>query len=242
MILENHILEEGMRDILDSIQPGGTKWATFMNGPLGDCLKSCPAYKSCRGNGPNHVCSKNWRKAPISAPVLDVLFHIFNNFDYYNRGDLKEYDDKSSEVQSIRDVIFDLATTLSTVSAEIQENTDPITVDFEDLRLLRIHKQYDRNPKLAAQAKEHHGWKYQACGFDFRENYGELGEKYIEAHHLVSFSSLKGKRVALDPIKDFCVLCANCHRMINRSEHVNNIDAFRKKHLKSSEIDQYVKR
>jgi hypothetical protein len=41
-------------------------------------------------------------------------------------------------------------------------------------------------------------------------------------------SELKGQRVSLDPAHDFAVLCANCHRMIHRFEHPEDIEAFRK--------------
>ena len=56
------------------------------------------------------------------------------------------------------------------------------------------------------------------CGFDFEARYGELGTGYIEAHHVVPFAELakEPEPVLLNPMTDFVVVCANCHRMLHR--------------------------
>ena len=79
----------------------------------------------------------------------------------------------------------------------------------------------------------------QVIGDDHRyfENvYGSIGKGYIEAHHLVPLSQLKGRRFALDPERDFAVLCANCHRMVHRSAYVSDVNAFRQQVLKHQAI------
>lgn len=101
----------------------------------------------------------------------------------------------------------------------------------EDLTKVREHKRIERNRKLAEKAKKVHGYVCQACGFDFSKRYGEIGRTYIEAHHLTPLHTLKGERVSLDPKKDFSVLCANCHRMIHRSEFVDRIEEFKAKYI-----------
>ena len=63
--------------------------------------------------------------------------------------------------------------------------------------------------------------------------YGEIGEGFIEAHHLKPLHTLTGEKVALDPVKDFAVLCSNCHKMIHRSEFVSDVKEFRGKYVKS---------
>lgn len=62
---------------------------------------------------------------------------------------------------------------------------------------------------------------------DFEEKYGDVGKNYIEAHHLKPLASLKGKKVAMDPAKDFPVLCSNCHRMIHQSSCTDDIGRFK---------------
>jgi 5-methylcytosine-specific restriction protein A len=100
---------------------------------------------------------------------------------------------------------------------------------IEDYTAFRQHKRIERNPAIAATVKKIQGYRCQACGFCFEEVYtGISNRKYIEAHHLIPISSLKGQRVSRNPNTDFAVLCANCHRMIHRFESPWDLDAFRK--------------
>ena len=102
----------------------------------------------------------------------------------------------------------------------------------EDLEKFRFHKRIERNSQLAKDAKKALGSKCQACGFNFGAAYGVLGEGYIEAHHKTPLSTLKGGRLLLNPKTDFAVLCANCHRMIHRTDAPHDIEAFVAHHLK----------
>lgn len=114
------------------------------------------------------------------------------------------------------------------LEAEAQiEGDEPVASSYEDATKLRIHKRIERNPKLAKAAKAIHGYNCQVCGVNFQKLYGDIGKDFIEAHHLEPLSSLKGKRIARDPRKDFAVLCSNCHRMIHRSGYVGDVNAFK---------------
>ena len=62
---------------------------------------------------------------------------------------------------------------------------------------------------------------------EFSERYGELGAGFIEAHHLVPFARLQGHAIPLDPVADFAVLCANCHRMAHRMNDPADIEGLR---------------
>lgn len=103
-----------------------------------------------------------------------------------------------------------------------QPQPDPIQPDLENMtleeaRTYRYHRKFDRNARLAREAKRIHGYVCQVCGFNFEESYGNLGSEYIEAHHLVPLAELpEGQVVPLSPHDDFTVVCANCHRMIHR--------------------------
>ncbi len=89
----------------------------------------------------------------------------------------------------------------------------------------RVHRSLDRNPKASREAKKIHGHVCQACGFDFERVYGELANNYIEAHHLIPVSSIpEGEEVPMDPEKDFAVLCANCHRMVHKTNPPKSIE------------------
>lgn len=231
-MLGNIFVEKRLQTILDSIQPGGENWFAFNKLKAGGCLKSCPGFKGCRGYGPDNVCSTEWRSAELSPPVVEVLFHVFNNFDYYNQNDLPSLNKDSGSVKNLRQILFNITKEREAGEAEEAEEEDEVGLGVEDLRRLRSHKRLERNRKLAADAKTVHGWTCQACNFNFLENYGELGKNYIEAHHLIPLAGLKGQVVGLDPKADFRVLCANCHRMIHRSEYIGDVEAFRAKYLK----------
>lgn len=99
---------------------------------------------------------------------------------------------------------------------------------IDEQRRYTYHRRIERNPKASREAKKVHGYKCQACGFDFQEAYGEVGAKYIEAHHLTPLSELPEDRpAALNPKEDFAVLCANCHRMIHKAGAPRTVAEFR---------------
>ena len=80
---------------------------------------------------------------------------------------------------------------------------------------------HERNPAVRAACVEYfrgrHGGAVlcEACGLSFGERYGEIGEGYIEVHHLSPISQTEGGH-AVDPKTDLVPLCANCHAMIHR--------------------------
>lgn len=82
---------------------------------------------------------------------------------------------------------------------------DTIKIDFtqddlffpEGKKVLKSHVIRERNPALIKKAKEnfkknHNGQLYcEVCGFNFYQTYGELGENFIEAHHIKPISEMK---------------------------------------------------
>jgi predicted HNH restriction endonuclease len=83
----------------------------------------------------------------------------------------------------------------------------------------RKHKARERNRDLVVLAKnifkEKNGRLFcEACGFDFEENYGELGKDFIEAHHTKPVSEMSFN--AKTRVEDLIMVCSNCHKMIHR--------------------------
>lgn len=96
-----------------------------------------------------------------------------------------------------------------------------------------LHLRKERSKKLVKDAKNIFKQKNnrlfcECCGFDFVQEYGSLGEDFIEAHHIVPIHSLK-KEIA-PKIQDLLLLCSNCHRMVHRTKNVDISDV--KKALK----------
>lgn len=63
----------------------------------------------------------------------------------------------------------------------------------------------------------------QICGFNFFDVYGQVGNDYIEAHH-INYLSITGEIETR--LEDLIMLCANCHRIIHRSNV--SVDELRK--------------
>jgi 5-methylcytosine-specific restriction enzyme A len=93
---------------------------------------------------------------------------------------------------------------------------------FPEGKLLsRLHRFRERNTG-AVKIKKERTWlktgklACEVCEFDFHKRYGELGYKYAECHHIRPLSSLT--REAVTKLSDLAVVCANCHRMLHRSQ------------------------
>jgi 5-methylcytosine-specific restriction protein A len=97
-----------------------------------------------------------------------------------------------------------------------------------ETRKYAYHRKIERNRTATKQAKKFHGTRCQACDLNFEERYGAIGKGFIEAHHLRAIATLEeGIAVTYDVAADFAVLCANCHRMIHRSDDPSNLALFR---------------
>lgn len=118
---------------------------------------------------------------------------------------------------------------VGTFEDDVTSDTDTEESDnIIEKRRYRYHRKIERNQKASKAAKKVHGYKCQACGFDFEETFGEIGSNYIEAHHLTPLSELPEEvTVALNPRTDFAVLCANCHRMIHRKQAPKSVEGLR---------------
>jgi 5-methylcytosine-specific restriction protein A len=106
----------------------------------------------------------------------------------------------------------------------------PAQATVIETRKYAFHRKVERNRTAAKQAKKFHGTICQACDLDFEKRYGSIGKGFIEAHHLKPIASLEeGVAVTYDVAADFAVLCANCHRMMHRSDDPSNLMLFRQR-------------
>ncbi|WP_052954935.1 HNH endonuclease [Microvirga vignae] len=112
--------------------------------------------------------------------------------------------------------------------ASDEENDVPDNISVTEKRRYRVHKRIERNPAASTAAKAFHGFKCQACDFDYSDFYGDLGTGFIEAHHLRPISTLQiGESVDYNAATDFAVLCSNCHRMIHRMDNPSDVAGLR---------------
>ena len=76
---------------------------------------------------------------------------------------------------------------------------------------------YERDPKARSACLLHYGYSCVVCGFNFGDNFGEIGNDFIHVHHIEPISKVKGAR-KIDPVTDLRPVCPNCHAMLHRSD------------------------
>ena len=97
---------------------------------------------------------------------------------------------------------------------ETEEDANPEGLPEGAKTSVEVNK-YERNRFNRAACIEIHGGCCKACGFDFQDVYGELGEGFIHVHHITPVSDM-GANYQVDPVNDLVPLCPNCHAMMHR--------------------------
>ena len=157
---------------------------------------------------------KSW-KANIRAIIED---NSSDSFRY------KGGEDLFYSVEGLGNGHWGLRNFNQTESIELTQEDDEFS---EGKILLRKHLQRERNVKLIELSKkkfiEQNGHLYcEVCGFDFEKTYGELGVKFIEAHHIKPVSQMaENEKTSID---DIVMVCSNCHSMIHRKKPWLTID------------------
>ena len=108
-------------------------------------------------------------------------------------------------------------------SSEPAQNTFAVT---EGREKLLIHIERERNPKIIKQKKkrilsETGKLSCEVCKFDFVSLYGELGNGFCEVHHKNPLAEVDNETQT--SLEDLAIVCANCHRMIHRSQPMMSI-------------------
>jgi predicted HNH restriction endonuclease len=92
----------------------------------------------------------------------------------------------------------------------------------------------ERNRKIVITLKKEYMQRHNGrlpckiCTFDFIEAYGSIGAGFAEAHHITSLSEAPkaGRTVS---IRDFALVCSNCHSMLHRGPDFPSIEALQKR-------------
>lgn len=86
-----------------------------------------------------------------------------------------------------------------------------------------LHKSFERNALLVNNLKIQRKQvdpmlRCEICGFSFIEKYGDIGDGFIEAHHIIPLSTLEDTTITRE--NDLILICSNCHRMLHRDNSV----------------------
>jgi len=82
---------------------------------------------------------------------------------------------------------------------------------------------YERNPQARDACLKHYGAKCSICGMTFHEKYGDIGKGFIHVHHIKPLGEISAE-YKVDPIRDLCPVCPNCHAMLHLRKPAYSID------------------
>lgn len=229
-----YLFREDMQGVYLSLNQGMTEAKAHYKSDAKTALKAKAAnFRALLGSA--------WERFPLwkidlapSAPSNNTAFYEAANIcaKYYPADAIPSEEvlvDDLKEMLTLYGQLYE-AETAGGFGPE-SELDEPRELLYEDLTRFRMHKRLERSVKLSKLVKVKKGCVCEVCSIDFEKIYGEIGKGYIEAHHLRPLATLKGQKVPMDPETDFAVLCANCHRMIHKSDCISDVGEFKNKHF-----------
>ena len=105
---------------------------------------------------------------------------------YYQRGNILDDTTLTADLRQFIDYYFRLVSRESALFDRSQQEEDEENYEWEELRLLRMHKRIERNKKLVSKVKTYLDLTCQAWTLNFEEAYGSIGKGYMRGP---SFSS-----------------------------------------------------
>ncbi|GAA0683855.1 hypothetical protein GCM10009429_05460 [Dyella marensis] len=170
-----------------------------------------------------------------SAPSNDTAFYEKGNICavYYSARSIPNEEVARKHLADMISLYLALVEADLAADGSLDDEDDlPPASMLEDGTKFRLHKRIERNAALVKLVKQSKPSHCEVCAVDLGERYGAIGSGYIEAHHLRPISSLKGTKAELDPVRDFAVLCPNCHRMVHKSGLIDDLERFKKEHFR----------
>ncbi len=141
---------------------------------------------------------------------LSALSAIEKHLDYY--------DDLGHGKQvKIRQLLSSRRAQLDEISLFPNEVANESTLEEGAVSQVTVNA-YERNLQARAKCIEFHGHKCCVCGFDFEDQYGDIGKRFIHVHHLRELSTIRRSYV-VDPINDLRPVCPNCHAMLHKRKN-----------------------
>lgn len=146
------------------------------------------------------------------------------------------FDTKNFRIVKPTEITENVFNELFSIAKEYVADEDyGFDTEFPEGKEIEIkHRLRERNQALIKSAKEafkqKNGNLYcQVCGFDFQAKYGDTGAGFIEGHHTLPISEIKGE--VKTKVKDVALVCSNCHKMLHR----------RRPWLKMEELQKIIK-
>lgn len=170
----------------------------------------------------NYKSSEFLTKIKLESNTKNAKHYEAGNIiaKYYPSDNLPSSFELKSDITKFLDLYESLAYSDNSFSDHTEKK------HFET-KQIRLHWRIERNTSLGNKVKKIKGHTCEACEMTFKEKYGALGEKFIEAHHLKPISELGIGKFKVDLENDFAVLCSNCHSMIHKLEDPSDLNKLR---------------
>ena len=84
-----------------------------------------------------------------------------------------------------------------------------------------------RNRAIIEAKKANSDYRCEVCEMKFKEVYGEIGERYIIAHHIDPIG--RRKSASKTTLDDITLVCSNCHDMLHRTDPPMSISELRQR-------------
>ncbi|WP_417498449.1 MrcB family domain-containing protein [Maricaulis sp.] len=117
------------------------------------------------------------------------------------------------------------ATIESMVGEVVEDGLNETNLSY--VKRYALHRVAERSAAHAKAVKDHYPDICMGCDTDLGAVYGEDARRMLDAHHLISIGSLAENEHAAFTVKDFALLCPNCHRMIHRLVDSSDLKALR---------------
>lgn len=129
--------------------------------------------------------------------------------------DLDQFLDGHSEI--FQQFVDYLGVVVSLLPVEKDSYEEPLEGLPEGMLVREEVNRYERNRLNREACIAINGTTCKACGFNFKETFGDLGDGFIHVHHIIPVSQV-GEGYVVDPSKDLVPVCANCHSMMHRAD------------------------
>lgn len=153
---------------------------------------------------------RNELEFPIHEKHADgeTFFGIYGRFGVGAEDEAQRFTAKASD--------FFVAVASAQRKGKKKTDDNEIYPRQENRKLVAKHLRRERSGWLATQRKEKDNYTCSVCSLYFPNKYGDFGQAFAEAHHLVPLS--KVKKCVMTKVEDLATVCANCHRMLHRME------------------------
>ncbi|MCB0274863.1 MAG: HNH endonuclease [Calditrichaeota bacterium] len=140
------------------------------------------------------------------------------------------YDSQYRQWEGVREIAIAVLFLEQVKGIELSDNAEiEFPGQMEGNKKLRLHYVRERKPGLAKFKKElllkkDGCLRCEVCGLNSRDLPEEIGLACFEVHHRVPLASLEDK--SFTTLEDLAILCANCHRMIHKTEPLMSVEEF----------------